>query len=141
MSEGIFVEISDRTLMRRISRISSPAVMSAMNKQIGIEVTERLKDFLGEMSVSRHKTADRLGAKPTRYFENAPGRTVLKEANAQAVRLASGVTTLADECAKAGTDYETVMYQRARELALAKKLGIAPEAAPARETGEADGEE
>ena len=65
----------------------------------------------------------------------------LKEANAQAVRLASGVTTLADECAKAGTDYETVMYQRARERALAKKLGIAPEAAPAREEGEADGEE
>jgi hypothetical protein len=46
-----------------------------MNGHIGVYVTEKLKDFLDEMSVSRHKTADRLGAKPTRYLEYASGRS------------------------------------------------------------------
>lgn len=40
----------------------------------------------------------------------------VKEANAQAVRLANGVTTLAEECAREGRDYLTVIRQRRREL-------------------------
>ena len=64
----------------------------------------------------------------------------LKEANAQAARLASGVSTLAEECARAGTDYETVMYQRAREQALARKLNLAPAQDAARSEGEEDDE-
>ena len=40
----------------------------------------------------------------------------VKEANAQALRLANGVTTLAEECAREGRDYQTILRQRAREI-------------------------
>jgi lambda family phage portal protein len=47
-----------------------------------------------------------------------------KEADAQAVRLANNVTTLAAECAKDGRDYMNVLAQRAKEIAIMKELGI-----------------
>jgi capsid protein len=47
-----------------------------------------------------------------------------KEADAQAVRLANNVTTLAAECAKDGRDYMNVLSQRAKEMAIMKELGI-----------------
>lgn len=47
-----------------------------------------------------------------------------KEANAQATRLASHTTTLADEYAKRGQDWEVQLRQRAKELALMAELGI-----------------
>ncbi len=50
----------------------------------------------------------------------------LKEANAQAVRLASLTTTLADEYARMGLDWETQIRQRAKELQLLIELGLAP---------------
>jgi capsid protein len=53
-----------------------------------------------------------------------------KEANAQATRLASHTTTLADEYARKGQDWETQLRQRAKELALMTELGLAPAAAP-----------
>lgn len=49
----------------------------------------------------------------------------LKEANAQAVRLASFTTTLADEYARMGLDWETQLRQRAKELTLMTELGLA----------------
>ena len=49
----------------------------------------------------------------------------VKEANAQATRLANRTTTLADECAREGKDYEQVMRQAARELKYAQALGLA----------------
>ena len=64
----------------------------------------------------------------------------LKEANAQATRLTSHTTTLADEYAKRGQDWETQLEQRARELRLMRSLGLtdaqalpapAPDAEPA----------
>ena len=51
----------------------------------------------------------------------------LKEANAQSVRLASFTTTLADEYARMGLDWETQIRQRAKELALLNELGLTPE--------------
>lgn len=48
----------------------------------------------------------------------------LKEANAQSVRLASFTTTLADEYARMGLDWETQIRQRAKELALLNELGL-----------------
>lgn len=48
----------------------------------------------------------------------------LKEANAQAVRLASYTTTLADEYARMGLDWETQLRQRAKELTLMSELGL-----------------
>ena len=48
----------------------------------------------------------------------------LKEANAQAKRLATGATTLAIEYAKVGLDWEEQLRQRAKEVALMKELGL-----------------
>lgn len=52
-----------------------------------------------------------------------------KEANAQATRLSSHTTTLADEYARRGQDWETQIRQRAKELALMAELGIAVDSA------------
>jgi lambda family phage portal protein len=49
-----------------------------------------------------------------------------KEASAQATRLANHTTTLADEYARRGLDWETQLRQRAKELALMGELGITP---------------
>jgi lambda family phage portal protein len=47
-----------------------------------------------------------------------------KEADAQAIRLASGVTTLAVEAAKQQMSWRTLLKQRARERELKQKLGL-----------------
>lgn len=47
-----------------------------------------------------------------------------KEATAQATRLASHTTTLADEYARKGQDWEAQLHQRAKELALMTELGL-----------------
>ncbi|HOD84655.1 MAG TPA: phage portal protein [Phycisphaerae bacterium] len=47
-----------------------------------------------------------------------------KEASAQAQRLASNTTTLAQEYARQGKDWETELRQRAKEVALMKELGL-----------------
>jgi len=48
----------------------------------------------------------------------------LKEATAQATRLAAHTTTLAYEYARQGRDWEEALRQRARELALMRELGL-----------------
>lgn len=48
----------------------------------------------------------------------------VKEANAQAIRLQNNTTTLAEECAREGKDFETTIHQIAYENELKKKLGI-----------------
>ncbi len=47
-----------------------------------------------------------------------------KEANAQKTRLASNTTTLAYEYARQGRDWEEELHQRAKEMNLAKTLGL-----------------
>ena len=55
----------------------------------------------------------------------------LKEASAQATRLASNTTTLAAEYARQGKDWETELRQRAKEVALIEELGLtSAQAAP-----------
>lgn len=54
-----------------------------------------------------------------------------KEANAQATRLANHTTTLADEYAKRGQDWEVQLRQRAKEIALMSELGLTAESVPA----------
>jgi lambda family phage portal protein len=49
-----------------------------------------------------------------------------KEANAQATRLENHTTTLADEYARKGQDWELQLRQRARELALMRELNLDP---------------
>jgi len=53
-----------------------------------------------------------------------------KEASAQATRLASHTTTLAEEFARRGLDWEEQLRQRAKEISLLKELGIAATAQP-----------
>lgn len=48
-----------------------------------------------------------------------------KEANAQATRLMSHTTTLANEYAKQGRDWEAELRQRAKEIELMEELGLA----------------
>ena len=56
----------------------------------------------------------------------------LKERQAQQISLAiPGLTTLADECAKDGKDWEASLRQWAREQELKRELGIIPAAQPA----------
>lgn len=67
-----------------------------------------------------------------------------KEANAQSVRLTSGTTNWAHECAENGDDWEAVIRQRARELELARELGVPTEQArlsPDSPEGRARGED
>ena len=52
-----------------------------------------------------------------------------KEASAQATRLANHTTTLADEYARRGQDWESQIRQWAKEMALLGELGLAPAAA------------
>lgn len=52
-----------------------------------------------------------------------------KEATAQATRLANHTTTLADEYARRGQDWESQIRQRAKEISLLGELGLAPAAA------------
>ena len=63
-----------------------------------------------------------------------------KEASAQETRLRNHTTTLADEYAKRGQDWETQVRQRAKEVALIRELGL-PEAqaAPATVTQDNQG--
>jgi len=48
----------------------------------------------------------------------------VKESNAQGIRLANGTTTLADECARGGKDWEEVLDQRAAEISRCRELGV-----------------
>ena len=61
-----------------------------------------------------------------------------KEAQAQSIRLANGTTTLADEYAKMGYDYDTKLRQRAKELELMRSLGITQEGVGAKASAEED---
>lgn len=78
------------------------------------------------------------------YYENqaayaacawvGPGRgwvDPMKEAQASGERIKNNVSTLADECAEQGKDWEEVLEQRAREEQFAQSLGLPGAAAPA----------
>lgn len=52
--------------------------MRRMNREVGINVRERVADHLARASVTRHKVADRLGARHTKFLEFAPARGQLK---------------------------------------------------------------
>lgn len=59
-----------------------------------------------------------------------------KEATAQSTRLASHTTTLAEEYARRGLDWEEQLRQRAKEIALLNELGITTTAQPMDELSE-----
>ena len=68
------VQIDDKAVKRRLARITSTQMRRRLVEHVGGVVLERTKDFLDQMSVTRHKVADRLGASHSKYFEYASGR-------------------------------------------------------------------
>jgi capsid protein len=61
-----------------------------------------------------------------------PGRgwiDPVKEAKASKIRLEIGLSTLEDECATQGLDWEEVLEQRAREQTKMRELGLNTETA------------
>jgi lambda family phage portal protein len=60
-----------------------------------------------------------------------------KESAAQEQRLKNNTTTLAAEYARVGRDWEAELRQRAREVELMRKLGLAPDQAPGASPGAA----
>jgi capsid protein len=70
-------------------------------------------------------TTEEDGAVPHQWFWDGHEHVdPQKEAAAQAMRLASNTTTLAQEYARQGKDWETELRQRAKEVALCKELGL-----------------
>jgi lambda family phage portal protein len=68
---------------------------------------------------------DRLEGWPHAWFWDGQEHVdPLKEANAQAARLANHTTTLAYEYARQGRDWEEALRQRAKEVALMNELGL-----------------
>jgi lambda family phage portal protein len=66
-------------------------------------------------------------ATPHRWFWDGQEHVdPAKEASAQATRLANNTTTLADEYARKGQDWEVQLRQRAKEVALMNQLGLPP---------------
>ena len=61
------------------------------------------------------------------FFDGHEHVDPLKESSAQATRLAAHTTTLADEYARKGQDWETQLRQRAKEVALMTELGLMPD--------------
>ena len=64
----------------------------------------------------------------------------VKEANAAGIRMENNVSTLEEECASQGLDWEEVLEQRAREIEKQKELGIYKENEPVKETVKEDKE-
>lgn len=54
----------------------------------------------------------------------AVGVDPVKEAQASQIRMEAGLSTLEDECASQGLDWEEVLMQRVRELKRMKELGL-----------------
>ena len=75
------------------------------------------------------------------YWDGIEHVDPVKGANAQKTRLANGTTNLAIECAKQKLDWEQVLRQRARELALARELGLSMAPADTAPDTETDREE
>lgn len=60
-------------LKRRLSAFA-PQKLVSLNREIGYNIQERTADWLAQASVTRHKSAEDLGAKHTGFLEFAPGR-------------------------------------------------------------------
>lgn len=67
---------------------------------------------------------DECDSRHTWFWDGFPHVDPVKEATAQAARLASNTTTLAAECARDGRDYLAVLRQRAKEIRLMRELEI-----------------
>lgn len=78
-------------LRKKLNAVMNDTAKTQMSKYTGTSVLERIRDHLDTMSPHRHKTANRLGAKPTHHLEYASGRMggVNSEGEKQSTDLAS----------------------------------------------------
>lgn len=65
-------------LRKELGALLNANTMRRMNRELGINVRERTADHIAQASVSRHKTADRLGAPHSKLLEFAPARGMLR---------------------------------------------------------------
>jgi capsid protein len=90
-----------------------PAALARQLRQIG-----RLSPALPARALPDHQW----------FWDGQEHVDPLKEANAQATRLANHTTTLAAEFARQGKDWETELRQRAKERQLMQELRLVDEA-------------
>ena len=64
----------EKAMADALGRMLAPEAMKRMNREIAFAVAEMTADHLARASVSRHRTADRLGAPHTGFLEFAPNR-------------------------------------------------------------------
>jgi hypothetical protein len=67
----------------KLGKITSQEKRREILQTVGADIHDKVQRHIGEMSVLRHKTANRLGAEPSKHFENATGRVVLREVTAE----------------------------------------------------------
>jgi len=72
------------------------------------------------------------------FFDGMDHVDPMKEARAQATRLASNTTTLAYEYARQGRDWEAELRQRAKETTLMRELGLLESEPPTQEQPEGE---
>lgn len=77
-----------------------------------------------DMRIPRSVRQDDFKATHLWFWDGFEHVDPLKEANAQGARLQNHTTTLAEEFAKKGRDWETELRQRAKETALIEELGL-----------------
>ena len=88
-----------------------------------------LERWLREWSLVRCRTLPEGRLPHVWFWDGREHVDPAKEANAQATRLKSNTTSLANEYAKQGKDWETELRQIAKERRLMEQLGIAPDGA------------
>lgn len=69
----------DASAMRaKLGKITSRETRENILQAVGADIHDKVQKHIGKMSKSRHKTANRLGAEPSKHFENARGRVILR---------------------------------------------------------------
>lgn len=68
-----------KELRRRLGALIKLGSSIRVAKRIGVMCLNNIQTHLGKMSLTRHKVADRLHAKYTRFYEDAPGRTYITQ--------------------------------------------------------------
>ena len=71
------VKIDAKNLLRRIALVTSRETVLRLNRRIGEVVFAHTKGHISEMSPSRHRVADRLGAEHSGHLEGARDRMTL----------------------------------------------------------------
>lgn len=64
--------------------------LTGLMREIGVNVRERTADHIGQASVTRHKTADRLGAEHSKFLEFAVGRGQMRAGSSYSPKKGEG---------------------------------------------------